>query len=527
MALGDHVGRKPGCCLWNHGLPPSSIREIIKFRAIYFLKLNPNITFMQCRPVQSIALFVIYVGVSAHLGAHTLASPPASRVANLQTPAQRMEAAQSKSNIDADSALEQLNFYRKLMGLSVLVKNGPLTSAALRHSLYRSVILADNKDAENFYVDGAPGSHFQMLQNPYFSGKTLKDRVVREGYPSNATEVSTSGSRKSGAEFINQMIASVYHRSGVLGFQWDEAGFGVIDKEPVMVLGESRKTTDLPVQPVVFPPPESVIEPVGFKNERPDPLPDYATQWKGLPISVHAAKGQVLDIRKFELVNESGQVVPGRLLTPGNDKRLGQNEAYLVPYAPLNFGQKYRASITLVSAGKLHEMNWGFRLANDQFNVKPTDAVVAKPEDAIVFNIRKNMGSVSVGIESSGQKINAGALVPEQDGFDYAIKIPKSCDTGCSYNFKFNGELNAKTITSRIEVPRQSGKFPVNLLSAVEDLNKSANGRFKALAYSQQLGKWVWASVAGSDKRSVEESALTGCRQMASKEGLAEPCLIY
>ena len=257
---------------------------------------------------------------AAHVGAQT---PPAPRAAPLQTPAQRIEAAQNLSNTEADSALAQLNAYRKAMGLSVLVKNAPLTAAAMRHSLYRSVILADNKEAENFDVNGTPGSHFQMIPNPYFTGKTLKDRVTLEGYTANATEVSTSGSRKSGAEFIHQMMASVYHRSGVLDFQWDEAGFGVIDKEPVMVLGASRKAVDAPLQPVVFPPPDSVIEPIGFKNERPDPLPDRAAQWKGLPISIHAAKGQVLDIRKFELLNEAGQVLAGRLLTHGNDKRLG------------------------------------------------------------------------------------------------------------------------------------------------------------------------------------------------------------
>jgi uncharacterized protein YkwD len=164
-----------------------------------------------------------------------------ARTAPLPTPAQRIEAAQNRSNAEADSALAQLNTYRKAMGLSVLTANNALTVAALRHSLYRSVILAENKEAENFDVNGTPGSHFQMIPNLYFTGKTLKDRVTLEGYTANATEVSTSGSRKSSAEFIHQMIASVYHRSGVLDFQWDEAGFGVIDKEPVMVLGASRK----------------------------------------------------------------------------------------------------------------------------------------------------------------------------------------------------------------------------------------------------------------------------------------------
>ena len=482
---------------------------------------------MHSRLVQSIALFLMGVCALPQVGAQTPPTPPAARAAPLATPAQRMEAAQNLSNIEADSALAQLNAYRKAMGLSVLVKNASLTAAAMRHSLYRSVILADNKEAENFDVDGTPGSHFQMTPNPFFSGKTLKDRVTQEGYTSSVTEVSTSGSRKSGAEFIHQMIASVYHRTGVLGFQWDEAGFGVIDKEPVMVLGASRKAIDMPTQPVVFPPPDSVIEPIGFKNERPDPLPDRAAQWKGLPISIHAAKGQVLDIRKFELLNEAGQQVAGRLLTQGNDKRLGKNEAYWVPYAPLQFGQAYRPSISYLLAGRLHEASWTFRMASDPFQVQPIEVVVAKPEEALVFRVRKNVGSVAVGIESSGHQIKDSALVPERDGFDYAIKIPPLCETGCSYKLKFTGELNAKPLWRRVEVPRQPGKFPPSLLSAVETLNQNPSGRYKALAYAQQLGTWVWTSVAGSNKKSVEDSALAGCRQMASKEGIAEPCLIY
>ena len=482
---------------------------------------------MHSRLVQSIALFLMGVCALPQVGAQIPLSPTAARAAQLQTPAQRIEAAQNLSNIEADSALAQLNAYRKAMGLSVLVKNAPLTAAAMRHSLYRSVILADNKEAENFDVDGTPGSHFQMTPNPFFSGKTLKDRVTQEGYTSSVTEVSTSGSRKSGAEFIHQMIASVYHRTGVLGFQWDEAGFGVIDKEPVMVLGASRKAIDMPTQPVVFPPPDSVIEPIGFKNERPDPLPDRAAQWKGLPISIHAAKGQVLDIRKFELLNEAGQQVAGRLLTQGNDKRLGKNEAYWVPYAPLQFGQAYRPSISYLLAGRLHEASWTFRMASDPFQVQPIEVVVAKPEEALVFRVRKNVGSVAVGIESSGHQIKDSALVPERDGFDYAIKIPPLCETGCSYKLKFTGELNAKPLWRRVEVPRQPGKFPPSLLSAVETLNQNPSGRYKALAYAQQLGTWVWTSVSGSNKKSVEDSALAGCRQMASKEGIAEPCLIY
>jgi len=474
-----------------------------------------------------IGLVFICFFAPIYLEAQTLPNPSIRRISNEQTPAQQIEAAQDRSNMEADGALEQLNFYRKSMGLSTIVKNTQLTSAALRHSLYRFVILSGNKDAEDFYIDGAPGSHFQIVQNQYYTGKTLKERVTKEGYKFSSTEVSTSGSRKSGAEFINQMIASVYHRSGVLGFQWNEAGFGVIDKEPVMVLGGIPNATDSPSKVIVLPPPDSTIEMIGFKNERPDPLPDYANKWKGLPLSIHASTGQVLDIRRFDLANESGQAVQGRLLTNMNDKRLGKHEAYWVPFAPLIFGQKYRASVMFSSAAGPQAISWNFRILDDQFNVKPTDAVTAKPEDTVVFNIRKSIGSMSVAIESSGHKINDGILVTESDGFDYTIKIPKACETGCSYNLKFNGELNAKAIVRRLQIPRQSGKFPVNLVSAAEDLNKSPNGLYKALAYSQQLGKWVWTSVAGSNKKSVEDSALAGCSQMANKEGINEPCLIY
>ena len=198
-----------------------------------------------------------------------------------------------------------------------------------------------------------------------------------------------------------------------------------------------------------------------------------------------------------------------------------------MPYAPLQFGQAYRPSISYLLAGRLHEASWMFRMASDPFQVQPIDVVVAKPEEALVFRIRKNVGSVAAGIESSGHPISDSALVPERDGFDYAIKIPLLCETGCSYKLKFTGELNAKPLWRRVEVPRQPGKFPPKLLSAVETMNQNPNGRYKALAYAQHLGTWVWTSVSGSNKKSVEDSALAGCRQMASKEGLAEPCLIY
>jgi hypothetical protein len=166
-------------------------------------------------------------------------------------------------------------------------------------------------------------------------------------------------------------------------------------------------------------------------------------------------------------------------------------------------------------------------MASDPFQVQPIDVVVAKPEEALVFRIRKNVGSVAAGIESSGHPISDSALVPERDGFDYAIKIPLLCETGCSYKLKFTGELNAKPLWRRVEVPRQPGKFPPKLLSAVETMNQKPIGRYQALAYAQHLGTWVWTSVAGSNKKSVEDSALTGCRQMASKEGIAGSCLIY
>ena len=127
---------------------------------------------MQSRLVQSIALFLMGVCVLPQARSQTPPTLPAPRAAPLPAPAQRIEAAQNLSNTEADSALAQLNAYRKAMGLSVLVKNAPLTAAAMRHSLYRSVILADNKEAENFDVNGTPGSHFQMIPNPYFTGKT-------------------------------------------------------------------------------------------------------------------------------------------------------------------------------------------------------------------------------------------------------------------------------------------------------------------------------------------------------------------
>ena len=134
---------------------------------------------MQSRLVQSIALFLMGVCVLPQVGAQTSPTPPAARAVPPQTPAQRMEAAQNLSSTEADSALAQLNVYRKAMGLSVLVKNEPLTTAASRHSLYRSVILAYSQHLGTWVWTSVAGSNKKSVEDSALTG--CRQMASKEG----------------------------------------------------------------------------------------------------------------------------------------------------------------------------------------------------------------------------------------------------------------------------------------------------------------------------------------------------------
>ena len=90
-----------------------------------------------------------------------------------------MESVQQKSSVEADSALAQLNAYRKAMGLSVLVKNEPLTTAALRHSLYRSVILAYPQHLGTWVWTSVAGSHKKGVEDGALAG--CRQMASKEG----------------------------------------------------------------------------------------------------------------------------------------------------------------------------------------------------------------------------------------------------------------------------------------------------------------------------------------------------------
>jgi hypothetical protein len=90
-----------------------------------------------------------------------------------------MESVQQKSSVEADSALAQRNAYRKAMGLSVLVKNEPLITAASRHSLYRSVILAYSQHLCTWVWTSVAGSHKKSVEDSALAG--YRQMASKEG----------------------------------------------------------------------------------------------------------------------------------------------------------------------------------------------------------------------------------------------------------------------------------------------------------------------------------------------------------
>ncbi len=141
----------------------------------------------------------------------------------------------------ADTSLEAvqaLSRFRTEMGLSAVVPNARLTQAAIGHSQYLSA-LPDRSILDKLAPDGTPEMHRERVGYPKFMGVTIGDRTKRFGYNFGAGEqVVFSDRGNSGASVVEQLVATVYHRAGLLNPAWTELGMAVDTPDAVLVMGE-------------------------------------------------------------------------------------------------------------------------------------------------------------------------------------------------------------------------------------------------------------------------------------------------
>ena len=260
------------------------------------------------------------------------------------------------SNNIATDGFNWFNYRRSQIGLSPLVRNGLIDSAALGHSSYLNL---NNTVA-----------HEQVLGKPGFTGVTLGDRLAKAGYvvTSLQGEVIAGASNTSGFYLAEELVTAIYHRFVIFEPLFKEGGAGAA----VSVAGYAYFTTDLASnrnygtglaagQIITYPFSGQQKVAVSFSsdNEAPDPVPNQDVV--GYPISVHANYGTPVSVTAFSVRQRgAGADLTVRLLTSSNDAHTPVSAASIIPLAPLTGNTSYDVSFIGKVNGADITRSWSF-----------------------------------------------------------------------------------------------------------------------------------------------------------------------
>lgn len=266
------------------------------------------------------------------------------------------------------------NDFRAAMGLGKLKQDIKLDAADQNHLAY---ILA-NTDVDYSAVDpktGRPLFHIEDAARPKFTGVTEKERATATGYTATYVgEVGSYGAGQGAANALNSLIATVYHRAGLMYQNPRDIGiaFGSDTKQTmVMTFGYSttgqRNASDFVGS---YPADKQTGVPLTSFLETPNPYPDityadYSTK-TSFPINIVVETNAALTVATFT-VTEQGSTAPldARLLTAANDpnKYLAGNTAFLVAKSAFKPNTTYTVNFTGAVDGKALVKAWSFTTA--------------------------------------------------------------------------------------------------------------------------------------------------------------------
>ena len=248
-------------------------------------------------------------------------------------------------------ALDTVNRYRRLAGLTPVTSSGVIRQAALAHAFYTlfNGALPSIRDL---------GIHKEEASGQGYTGDNVLSRAQHFGYPQRSmAEVITHRGEPAGA--VTDWIDSVYHRFPLLRADLVELGYGDAYLGPmsvqVMDMSYREKATG---RIIVYPAANQVGVPIAFNgNEIPDPAPN-ASYPIGYPVTATFDRNASVTVGGFHLRDPSGTDLPGVTLLP-NQPDMENSFAYMAN-VPLKPGTTYTADLTYTLNGKAGHTVWRF-----------------------------------------------------------------------------------------------------------------------------------------------------------------------
>ena len=256
-----------------------------------------------------------------------------------------------KAAVDRQAvALDTVNRYRRLAGLTPVTSSAVIHQAALAHAFY------------TFFNGALPsirdlGIHKEESTGQGYTGDNVLSRAQHFGYPQRSmAEVITHRTEPAGA--VTDWIDSVYHRFPLLRADLVELGYGDAYLGPmtvqVMDMSYREKATG---RIILYPAANQVSVPVAFNgNEIPDPAPN-ASYPIGYPVTATFDRNATVTIGAFHLRDPSGTDLPGISLPPSAET---ENSFAYMANVPLKAGTTYTADLTYTLNGKAGHTVWKF-----------------------------------------------------------------------------------------------------------------------------------------------------------------------
>jgi len=234
---------------------------------------------------------------------------------------------------DADrlAAFNRLNEIRLSAGLGMLAQNTAMDQAAQAH--------ADWMIANNSFT------HDEIAGTPGFTGLNWPRRDEAFGYvPVEGIEVMTGPVH--GAQGVDVLINTVYHRAGMLAFEPVDVGIGwsglvATNVSMPLVLDITRPGTDMVrglgqaaqarIHGAEIWPGDGAHEvPLRLGLEIPNPVPSQDVLSLGTPASIIVAETKTISGVSFVMTDSSsGAVVPVQILTNTNDPNFLVPESFI------------------------------------------------------------------------------------------------------------------------------------------------------------------------------------------------------
>ncbi len=445
------------------------------------------------------------------------------------------------------STIAVLNQYRVAMNLNPLKVDERLTATAQAHSAYLTA-LQDRSVLKELTIDGVPRMHLEDPGNAKYTGSTPVERARKHGYPYRAMEQATvrdsNRVKLTGPEAVENLVASVYHRSGLFNPIWSDFGEASDTNDVVFMFGEGARRGQVGRDWLaVFPTHDSTTARVGFQNELPDPAPERAHQWLGLPISIHTTADHVLKVAAFE-VREQGTelgaqsvvdrpLVEGKILESSTDRLVRKNEAYFLPTFPLRYASTFDVFVRVSIDQATRTLNWTFKTPANPFSVLPAGPVIeVTPGNPIALEILGRQGNSSW--RSSTSPSGSGIRVEGITNGKLKVDFPVKCNDQCKATITIsNGGPHPGTEKREFIVAREwlatrteLDLLPKSFAEAVNDLSWQKPAR--ALAYFEDGGFWSMSRSSGAPSQSIaDRTALTKCNVQAARRNSNKSCKLY